>query len=577
MSTFQKEEFISKLGLSGISGKSFKTSRGLLTETQIITTASFFGFDSAEVSMFLSEYRDTQKQKPKRVIANEDMHRGIVEKYSVYIDVDRPKKLFVLDNITYQAVKIDPESHAIACKALGLKEPDIYAMRRFGRFIFDKCNPVQMEHQDCDSGDLVKSLDVINTYVTPSWRKQKPSDKDIYLPKDIEFLVKRLFTTEESQEYFYHFIYWVLVSRCEVVLTLLTGKGTGKGLLIDHVLASLCGIDYSGKADNSMLTEKWNASIEDSLFLHLDEVDLSSTIAISKIKEMTNAITKLEGKTTNAVKNHINITSLVISSNNKYKTKIDFSDRRFSILDTTDTPLISPSSWTQKQAREFSDKYSPVNTKTIEKIENENKDLRAFGWWILEERFKSGKFDFNPNQPLKSETFYRVVYKSLSTTFIWFAEWLCSLYETYYLGKDDEYIHLDDIKDKLVYSEFKIFCLGKEVEEPGKLADSIKLSTLIEFVNEKFQFDSQGSKCCVILPYPEANSERQKSGNRVVFQPTKSFYLWFNDMEVNYQSYVESQTNEEGKRIIQSNKEIQEILYKQKKKEKIIYDDLEGV
>jgi len=258
-----------------------------------------------------------------------------------------------------------------------------------------------------------------NSHVPPEWRKSD-CPKDLK-PHELWFrIMEHLFPNEDCREFVYHWIYTMLTTRNQTILTLVSVMGTGKGVLYE-ILEHLIGEHNSQKQSEGYFKSQFNNELRNKRLVGFDEVPI-----LPKYKEnfkfvLNNNIT-IESKGKNVegtVKNHA---SIVVMNNQFTQNYLVSKDRRFSVPDITDTPM-----------------NEVIDDMEVEKflmdLHNEPEIIRHIGHYIL----KYGQSDkYTEFSCYKNDKFYKLVVLSLT-------EWQRFVYNVV-VSKEKESYSFSDLK-----------------------------------------------------------------------------------------------------------------------------------
>lgn len=142
----------------------------------------------------------------------------------------------------------------------------------------------------------------------------------------------------KSYEYLIDWLANIFQSRNKTILTLIGNQGIGKGVLGD-IIKELVGESNFSKVRDTVLKNKFNKQISNKIVVSIDEIDIkNNTTAYDRLKDLVNDYIEIEGKGLDA-KNATNYANFLISSNRTDCIRIEADNRRFSIIQLTDTPL----------------------------------------------------------------------------------------------------------------------------------------------------------------------------------------------------------------------------------------------
>ena len=122
--------------------------------------------------------------------------------------------------------------------------------------------------------------------------------------------------------------------------------GTGKGLLFNEIIKPLIGDDYCRLVNLANLEDQFNAFVEETIVLFVDEVDTDQVKQMPKLMArfktmITEAVFPLRAMRQNLreVPNHLN---LILSSNQPNSMRIEANDRRFNVCPRQEQKLLAP-------------------------------------------------------------------------------------------------------------------------------------------------------------------------------------------------------------------------------------------
>jgi hypothetical protein len=234
--------------------------------------------------------------------------------------------------------------------------------------------------------------DCVNLYSPPDWRYVVPGKVEI--PAQFQRLFNHLFTAEkEVTQYVLAWMARAIMGRNNTILTLVGAKGIGKNILVS-ILMALIGRDYSATVGNSILDDKFNASMEDNRLLFLDEIVAQTEEHMSKLKSYINDIIPLEKKGVDAtsIKNY---NSIVLACNVMENIMLQSDDRRYSVPELTSIPLKSV--MTEGEILSL-----------VKEIENPKSEMiSSFGHWLLENYVDLDK-QHPDHTPWKQSAFYKI-------------------------------------------------------------------------------------------------------------------------------------------------------------------------
>lgn len=227
----------------------------------------------------------------------------------------------------------------------------------------------------------------VNYYIPPRWRFVEA------LPKFHGFiftLINHLFPNESEREYVLDWLHYALAYRNDTMLCLIGPRGTGKGILLKDILSALIGEDYREIVNQEILTDKFNGAFKNKRYVFFDEVDISGDRELNKIKAFCNDKIAMEekGEDSETIDNY---TSLGLSSNNKKEFRAEPQERRFSVPEVVEKPLLEVIP--EEEVEAFCKRIA----------EPESLEIAEFGNWLLQRvpRYSSRK-------PLKGAYFFNL-------------------------------------------------------------------------------------------------------------------------------------------------------------------------
>lgn len=317
----------------------------------------------------------------------------------------------------------------------------------------------------------------INSYIHPEWMRDErdwavflteEEKENLYCPPEIMEFFEHLFPDDENREFVFNWLHHALVDRCETYLVLNGKKGVGKGILCEYILQNLVGSVNYRIAPESILESNFNAALEDIRLLVMDEVKADKPSKVSKLKKYANKVQNIENKGIDATKTKSVHYSAVISNNDLDDMKLEWDERRFSVVDLSEDTLLDK--WGVDKIDEFIDMFQDRDF------------VKAFGYWVFyyepSEKYHS-KFAF------KGERFWDIVRNSLS-------EWKRYILDIVLDEESDNLINLNNLR-----SDYKKF-------SPMNQKMKVTATTISKFLHE---FRWKGSDNLGKLIYDDMDSE----------------------------------------------------------------------
>lgn len=292
-------------------------------------------------------------------------------------------------------------------------------------------NPYRPEHIYRAESRYGQECTHINLFKRPEWqfpRELTVEERADYcqLPPIIDRFMSHLFPDSHCRNYVYDWLHWALTKRCETYLVLNGAKGIGKGVFTDYICKQLIGKDNHKLAPPSGLDSNFNAILENCRMIVFDEFRIDEDDKINKLKRYINKDQMIEHKGIDVSKTVQTYNSFVISSNSLSDMRIAWDDRRFSVMDISETKL--DEKWSAKEIQDL-----------IESIEEDDSDImKQFGYWLLYRKPEANEFAV-----YKGSHFYKLCYSSLP-------EWSKVIIDEATSGI---YESLDDVSLKLSYKE----------------------------------------------------------------------------------------------------------------------------
>lgn len=224
------------------------------------------------------------------------------------------------------------------------------------------------------NGDLV-----FNSYKAPSWledyyRHNMPLPLVQEVPPLYEKFLKHLVNNDvESYDYVLDWMAISLQSRNLAFLTTIGRAGIGKGFLA-RIIDALHGVDHSVMVEFSTIQSNFNSATAEKTFVYYNEANRMSEKDKVRMKMQNEEKVRNEQKGVDAevVNNYSNI---YISSNNMDAMQLDSDDRRFSIINLTETRLENV--LTQDEIHALAPKEGVVF-----------EHLNQFGYYLMQRKYK---------------------------------------------------------------------------------------------------------------------------------------------------------------------------------------------
>jgi len=257
----------------------------------------------------------------------------------------------------------------------------------------------------------------INLHKFPEWRNA-PHSLTSKLPLSIEKFFLHLFPDPVSYEYAMFWMKTAIISRNEVYLVLNGSKGIGKGVLTS-IIKALVGRENYGEVPVGIFESNFNSILRRKRVILFDEIRVDKKSHL-RLKRFANKYQNIERKGVDADVLECTFNSYIISNNDISDMYLECDDRRFSVLDMNDLPLLKVMT-----ADEI--------TELTQKLEDDQDFIGKIGNYILNYPFKNP--DWSPHKPFINDRFYSLAYHSLS-------EWQKNLVDKF-LSKCDRDLSVD--------------------------------------------------------------------------------------------------------------------------------------
>jgi len=275
-----------------------------------------------------------------------------------------------------------------------------------------------------------------NSHIFPEWRFH-----EVKTPTPPQFffsLMEHLFPTTEGRRYVYHWMRNAIFDRNQTVLLLASNMGTGKGTLAD-IMEQLVGEPNFQKQGEGFFQTRFNAELKNKRLVVFDEVSVGKRTK-DQLKLFCNNTIPIEKKGIDVAPAVTNYASYMVMNNYVTENELLADDRRFSVPEITDIPLLDV--FSEEEVNEFH-KELRYNPEIIQQI----------GWWLKE----NGELPhWDVHIPYKKDRFFFLVKNSLK-------EWQKFIVDKIQSGTEEKYL-LIDLRDE--YEELtgsKNFAGGSKV------------------------------------------------------------------------------------------------------------------
>jgi hypothetical protein len=339
-----------------------------------------------------------------------------------FISIEDANKKMFFNKITGEICELDYKTYEITVDK-DFRRPPIRAIIDF--------NPYRPENIFRAESKYGQECTHINTYKCPEWQLSREltiAEREKYknVPSIIDSFMRHLFPDDDCRNYVYDWLHHALTKRCETYLVLNGAKGIGKGIFTDHICKALIGKNNHKLAPPGGLESNFNSILENCRMIIFDEFKIDDDEKINKLKRYINTDQMIEHKGQDVSKTITTYNSFIISSNSLSDIKIAWDDRRFSVVDISETKL--DEKWSKDDIKEL-----------IESINEEDSNImRDFGYWLLYRKPEGNEF-----AAYKGSHFYKLCYSSLP-------EWSRLVIDEVTSGV---YEVLDDVTLRLCYKD----------------------------------------------------------------------------------------------------------------------------
>lgn len=216
----------------------------------------------------------------------------------------------------------------------------------FGSFMKNNYVPADFTYNPHILGCLTQDEGgcyIYNSYIPPKWKEGLYFKGETLAPvTELPDIYERFFTHltgghVESKEYLIDWLATSLQSRNFTILTAIGDQGIGKGVLAE-IMKGMHGYYNYSECRDSILKERFNGKMENKTLVYIDEVSLPDKESHDRMKTVVNVTLEIEkkGVDSTTIDNHA---SFYITSNAMDAVKLEAGDRRFSIIQLTETKL----------------------------------------------------------------------------------------------------------------------------------------------------------------------------------------------------------------------------------------------
>jgi hypothetical protein len=291
--------------------------------------------DFKDIATIDSAFKAAPKYSPR--VSNNEAVRELIGKCHQITDIADVNHQIFVDLTIGETHEIDP----VLIKRILTKDEQ-------SAYFKTNCITARIEYNPHLEGPLTideaTGIHIYNQYRPPGWKSanfyhKQPLQVVTKLPAVMDRFLTHLTANHiESKEYLLDWISNSLRARNYTILTAIGEEGVGKGIL-GQVLEGLHGKDNFSLATDNIFKEKFNGKLENKTLVYVDEIALNNKQAHDRIKAVVNEALEIEKKGQDSVTRK-NYASFYISSNNLDAIDIGSNDRRYSIIQLTDTKLV---------------------------------------------------------------------------------------------------------------------------------------------------------------------------------------------------------------------------------------------
>lgn len=187
-----------------------------------------------------------------------------------------------------------------------------------------------------------RAANLVNMFQPTEYMQLQP-DESAVIPPTIKKLIGHVVNNdEETTEWFINWLAHIFQTRTKsrVALVLHGTKGTGKGVLFNHVIKPLFG-EHSCQSlqQRDVMNDRFNEYLQQSLMVMFDESESSNEIRDKLFHWITEPSIRLRiayagGR---AIESH---TNFILASNKPDAAPIEVGDRRFTVAPRQETPIV---------------------------------------------------------------------------------------------------------------------------------------------------------------------------------------------------------------------------------------------
>jgi hypothetical protein len=243
----------------------------------------------------------------------------------------------------------------------------------------------------------IPNLTHYNLHVTPPWRRMDPDPLEtLFLPPQIEKIMSHMVMGDSAQlEYLYDAVHFIIKERLHVYLVLSGSPGIGKGFF-GTMITQLLGDVNVKDAPKGALKSSFNDLFSETRLVIHDEYPAATREEIASLKKNIENKQSIQRKFKDAKNLEKIWASQLITVNKGIRYAFEPNERKFSVLDLNNVPLLEIMSETE------------INEVT-NRIAKDPEYLAKIGFFFLQRKPKA-----SPRVPLRGKRFWQMVVAGLT-------------------------------------------------------------------------------------------------------------------------------------------------------------------
>ena len=184
----------------------------------------------------------------------------------------------------------------------------------------------------------------INRFEPTTYMMDELSTSPDVAPMCINKVISSICVNKETYDHFINWLAFIYQTRQKAATSWIFHgvPGTGKGILHEKIIQPLFGLKHSPKILTKNLEEQYNAYMEDTLIVVIDEVNLSDNNFSTVDDTLKNIITEDQITIRRMYMNPYqvrNYVSIIMNTNSNCPLRLQENDRRHNIAPAQETPL----------------------------------------------------------------------------------------------------------------------------------------------------------------------------------------------------------------------------------------------